>query len=260
MTTQQHLEVNRAYYNSYSEEKQSIAKPRHYLELYEKYFFNLFDKELHILELGIFDGHSLDYFSKTFPKAHISGVDINPCARTFSSDRIKTYQGSQDDPALFQTILRENNTPRFDIVIDDCSHIGSLTLASFNILLPLLAPGGLYIIEDWGTGYYKQWPGGRRFSAKTHLKTSYRIPKILTNLLSSLLWRLSLDKYISRMTYSCEYFASHTYGIPAILKQLVDEVAMEDASGPLGSGERISPTIEFVHIHPGIAFIQKRIA
>jgi predicted O-methyltransferase YrrM len=36
-----------------------------------------------------------------------------------------------------------------DLVIDDASHRYDQTLASFEVLFPLLRPGGLFVIEDW---------------------------------------------------------------------------------------------------------------
>jgi hypothetical protein len=37
---------------------------------------------------------------------------------------------------------------RPNIIIDDASHINKLTIQSFMILFPLLAPGGIYVVED----------------------------------------------------------------------------------------------------------------
>src|SRR4029077_11377083 len=39
-----------------------------------------------------------------------------------------------------------------DVVIDDASHLYGPTRRSFEILFPLLKPGGAYIIEDWPAG------------------------------------------------------------------------------------------------------------
>ena len=53
-------------------------------------------------------------------------------------------------------ILRENfGSAPLDLVVDDASHELDLTRQSFNMLFPLLRPGGLYIIEDWGWGHLR---------------------------------------------------------------------------------------------------------
>ena len=47
-----------------------------------------------------------------------------------------------------------------DIVIDDGSHVASDQIASFKTLFPLLAPDGVYIIEDLHAAYCQEFGGG----------------------------------------------------------------------------------------------------
>lgn len=227
------------YYSQYAD-MQGNAKPTHYLELYNQYFSGLMSQELEILELGVASGASLEYFAEMFPHSRIIGVDIKECPRKFSTDRIRAYQGSQDDAALFDRILAENDIKQFNIIIDDCSHIGSLTVNSFNLPFPLLVAEGFYVIEDWGTGYFKRFPGGRLFNPASHLQTSRMLP----------------EKYDKNS--SGEYFKSHQYGIPGFIKQLVDEVGMTDIASDRGSGEHVLSKLKYLHVYPGIAFMQKR--
>jgi hypothetical protein len=58
-------------------------------------------------------------------------------------------------------VAREFDRP-LDLVIDDASHLYEATKASFEILFPLIEPGGLYIIEDWA------WAHWREFKSPTH--------------------------------------------------------------------------------------------
>ena len=52
----------------------------------------------------------------------------------------------------------------FDVVIDDASHISEMARTSFwHLFEHHLKPGGLYCIEDWGTGYWCDWPDGRSY-------------------------------------------------------------------------------------------------
>jgi hypothetical protein len=79
----------------------------------------------------------------------------------------------------------------FDIIIDDASHIGELTKTTFwHLFHHHLKPGGLYAIEDWGTGYFDDFPDGKRFDPK---------PSIL------------------------DPFPSHSHGMVGFIKELVDE-------------------------------------
>jgi SAM-dependent methyltransferase len=233
------------YYNAYSDTIKHMAKPENYLTLYEKYFAEYTDTKINVLELGIFEGHSLEYFAHMLKEASIFGIDQQPRDREYSTSRIKTYTGSQDDENLHQRILSENNIPSFDIIIDDCSHIGGVTLNSYNALFPKLVPGGLYVIEDWGTGYWPKWPGGHALNLDQHLTVSK----------GPTTWIRKLLKLDGR--YPDEFFPSHFFGIPGMFKQLIDEVGMADATGERGLGTGQLPAIEFINVYQGIAFIKK---
>ena len=63
-------------------------------------------------------------------------------------------------------IRREHAPDGFEVIIDDASHVGQLSARSLQALfIEHLRPGGLYIIEDWGTGYLPSWPDGGTPSA-----------------------------------------------------------------------------------------------
>ncbi len=240
------------YIESYTEDYKGAIKPANYLELYDQYFAPLFNKKITILELGIFGGQSLAYFAKLFPKATIIGLDINPCPMTFDTKRIKTYQGSQNDPDLMKRIIKENNIDKFDIIIDDCSHVGSLTCDSFHLLFPHLVKGGLYVVEDWGTGYWSPYFGGQVFNPSNHLiyqkqDTGFQFKSFFKKLL----------KRKAKPPQTTDIFKSHQFGIPGFLKQLSDEVAMADITGKHGLNTPKSPRIEYLHFYIGIAFMKK---
>ena len=63
----------------------------------------------------------------------------------------------------------------FDIIIDDASHIGELTKTSFwHLFDHHLKPGGLYAIEDWGTGYLDDFTDGRKFQPRISIRARVR--------------------------------------------------------------------------------------
>jgi spermidine synthase len=52
-------------------------------------------------------------------------------------------------------VARKTAPEGFDIIIDDASHFGDLTkIAFWHLFDNHLKPSGLYVIEDWGTGYW----------------------------------------------------------------------------------------------------------
>ena len=113
------------------------------IEIYERHFAYLKSKPIRLLEVGVFNGESLDYFAQYFTHKNttILGVDVKlPEDRT--DKRISMVEMDQRDTAL-------GNFGDFDIILDDASHEAHLTRETFNILWPHVKPGGWYVIEDW---------------------------------------------------------------------------------------------------------------
>lgn len=236
------------YLDSYSEAKKHVAKPEHHLDLYNSYFSEYVDKReggIALLELGVLDGYSLEYFSHLLKNSIVCGINRKNCERKFSSANIKFYQGLEDDTELHERIMWENSIQAFDIIIDDCSHIGSLTMHSYKALFPFLKPGGLYVIENWGTGYWPEWPDGHFLNTNNHMTVS----EILAR-------SMALVSNPGRR-FPEEQFKSHSFGIPGFLKQLVDEVGMTDATTTRGLGTYVPSTLAYMHVYHGIVFLKK---
>lgn len=135
----------------------------HYLPFYDRALAPYRGRPIRMLEIGVMHGGSLELWRKYFgPEATIFGIDINPeCAgRVDAPNQVRI--GSQADPEFLRATVAEMGG--LDFVLDDGSHIASHQRVSFEALWPLLAPGGLYVIEDMHTAYWEQWEGGLRRS------------------------------------------------------------------------------------------------
>ena len=135
-----------------------------YTRRYEPLMAPIRNDPVTLLELGIggddnptAGGQSLKMWADYFTNGHIIGLDLHPKTITLP-DNVTIYTGSQDDPNVLADIHTAHGD--FDVIIDDASHISSLTIKSFNILWPWLKPGGLYIVEDTH-GAYHDWFYGR---------------------------------------------------------------------------------------------------
>ena len=74
----------------------STGKWGHYLEVYERHFEQFRGKELHILEIGVAAGGSLQIWKKYFgDKAYIYGIDTDDYCKNYEEDRIKIFIGDQ---------------------------------------------------------------------------------------------------------------------------------------------------------------------
>jgi hypothetical protein len=138
----------------------TMQKWNHYLDLYDTYLAPYRCKPVKMLEIGVNRGGSLQLWRRYFgSEAMIYGVDVNPeCAR-FADFPTQIRIGSQADPAFLRSVISELGRP--DIIIDDGSHVAKHQQVSFETLFPLLAPGGIYVIEDMHTAYWRgEWEGG----------------------------------------------------------------------------------------------------
>ncbi|HEX8351009.1 MAG TPA: class I SAM-dependent methyltransferase, partial [Hymenobacter sp.] len=127
----------------------------HYLPIYEAHFDRFRETDLRMLEIGVFNGGSLELWRGYFgAKATIFGIDIDQrCAELFDPPN-QVRIGSQADCKFLRSVVHEMGG--VDLVIDDGSHIAEHQRQSFDCLFPLLNDGGLYVIEDLHTSY---WPG-----------------------------------------------------------------------------------------------------
>ena len=85
-------------------------------------------------------GASLRMWRDYFPEAQIRGLDKNPDV-AFSECRIVALCFDQHNVAAL-------DVHGSDLIIDDGSHLPEHQIQSAKHLVPQLAPGGLYIIED----------------------------------------------------------------------------------------------------------------
>lgn len=130
-----------------------------YTPVYASYLEPLRSKFLRVFEIGIGGyhypdrgGESLKMWYEYFPQALIVGVDLYE-KTGLDRDRVFIRKGSQDDPDFLAGVVSEFGRP--DLIIDDASHINPLTIKTFELMFPLLAPGGLYFCEDIHTSF---WP------------------------------------------------------------------------------------------------------
>jgi hypothetical protein len=121
-----------------------------YLKHYKRHFKSLRHTTRKLLEVGVGAGASLRTWKDYFPKAEIFGLDIAD-RRSHEEDRIKIFQGDQNDPAVLAEIAARWGP--FDIIIDDGSHVSEHIITTYFSLFPRLKANGLYVIEDLYLSY-----------------------------------------------------------------------------------------------------------
>jgi SAM-dependent methyltransferase len=207
------------------------SQHQHYLRRYEEYFRPLVGADIRLLELGIFHGGSLLLWRDYFEKGLIVGLDLNPVTIEDTTNRIQIYQGQQQDTELLDRIGRECAPAGFDVIIDDCSHIGELTRISFwHLFDNHLKPGGLFVIEDWSASYWDSWFDGVAFKPKSDLSFSparFRLRSTFAHAQRSMPVLNKFFRVVKRLI-NRKQFRSHNYGLVGFIKELVDECGMAD--------------------------------
>jgi cephalosporin hydroxylase len=133
----------------------------HYFDIYERHLSRFRGKAPVMLEIGVMGGGSLAMWSEYFGAgSQIVGVDINPECKEHEAAGIEVFIGSQDDPALIDSIL--SKYPRVDIVLDDGSHEMKHMIDSFELLYDRVHADGVYLVEDTHTCYWDRFAGGVR--------------------------------------------------------------------------------------------------
>ena len=135
--------------NKYFSTKHSMG----FFPIYEKYLQKFKKKKINILEIGVESGNSLKIWSDYFSKGKIVGLDIVRINMKIKNTEI--FCGSQNDEKILRKIV--NKYKKFDIIIDDGSHVNKDVIKTFNWLFPFLSQNGLYFIEDIQTSYMPNW-------------------------------------------------------------------------------------------------------
>jgi len=206
---------------------EGTRKPRHYFDVYGAYLDSVALEPISILELGVYSGASLLIWREFFPNANIVGLDVRPAPERIQPiiDRgeIHFVQGDQSSEDALRQCVALTASGRFDVIIDDASHIGWLSQLSFQFLfLHGLRDRGLYFVEDYGTGYIPDFHDGAPFS---------RAPQ----------------------RPDAQVFPSHQWGMVGWMKQLIDEL-----HGPYigADGANLLP-IASIQFYPSIAVLRR---
>jgi len=162
----------------------TIAKSEPYLRVYEDLASAFSPRS--ILELGIFEGGSYVLLDKLFQPRRMSAVDISrdpvePLRHyvAIKEGRFVHVSTSQSDGEALEHIIRNELANELDLVVDDASHTYDQTKACFEILFPLLQPGGIYAIEDWSWAHMPQYQSPDASFSKQHALSNLLFEQIM---------------------------------------------------------------------------------
>lgn len=192
---------------------------RQYTNLIERFRY----KNIRVLEIGVFGGHSLKAWRDVLPNAYsIVGIDINPDCKKYENpdDGLWVEIGSQNNPEFLKSVCEKYGP--FDLIVDDGSHFNTHIFTSFETLFPLLNDFGLYIVEDticyksdghldktkphhleyfWQlTKHLNQWRYDSHVGVKDHCVDPFKIQKTTSD---------PFEQGIDKIEFGCSYIAIH---------------------------------------------------
>jgi hypothetical protein len=152
---------------------------------------------------------------------------------------VHVVRGDQTDGELLARIRAEHAPGGFDAIIDDASHLGLTTARSLQRLYrDHLKPGGVYCIEDWGTGYLPSWPDGAEIAGMVGAPV--------------------LDRHDGADEDGPVHLSSHDVGMVGLVKRLVDHVAAGTTLAHLATEHVDEPlAVASMEVYDGVVVLRK---
>ena len=185
--------------------KDYSVKWEKYFPIYENYFKKFKDKKIIFIEIGIFNGGSLQMWKEYFGKdSKIIGIDINPECKKFENldKNIFVEIGNQSDEIFWKNFF--NKYGNADIILDDGGHTNLDQIITTVNAVKNINDEGVLMIEDTHTSYVSEYNSSKKFSFINFVKT------LVDDLNSNIDMDLNIKKNFSlkKYIYSVEFYES----------------------------------------------------
>jgi len=169
----------------------------HYTQVYDTYFNSLRYAKMKVLEIGVADCASINMWLDYFPNSYIFGMDLIIPDDLSKNSKFVFIRGNQYNPRDLDNIIKSGK--KFDIIIDDGSHVSEHQQYSLSYLWKYLKPGGFYVIEDLNC------------KRTTHIETTEIVFKeyIKTKSFRSRIIASDESKKISDEIYMCKFHCNN---------------------------------------------------
>ena len=135
-----------------------------YHRFYPWFLTHLRGQNVNFLEIGIDKTESLKLWKGYFGNVNLHGIDIDE--KEFNDTEVTLHKIDQSNSLELDKFVADVGI-KFDVILDDGSHVPEHQILTINKLWNLVKPGGIYIIEDIETSYWKKSKiYGYRFNAR----------------------------------------------------------------------------------------------
>lgn len=117
-----------------------------YGPLYEQLLAPYRESARDVLEIGVYSGASVAAWADYFEDARVDGADIDLTRLKFGVDhpRIRYHLVDCTLPDAPERL----GGKRYDVIVEDASHLPDHQVATADIFAPHIGPGGIYVLED----------------------------------------------------------------------------------------------------------------
>lgn len=175
-----------------------------YFDTYEFILGQYVGRPITFIEIGVFNGGSLHMWREYFGSAaRIIGVDLNPVALELEADGFEIYIGNQEKKDFWVDLKKKIGAA--DIILDDGGHKNGQQIATLFYGVELIRDGGVIVIEDTHTSYFRRFGNPSPFS---FINYSKKIIDVINS-------RFRFVKSRQSKFYDCVWGASYFESIAA---------------------------------------------
>ena len=149
------------------------GKWSHYFDIYEREIGSQAESGFTLIEVGVKEGGSLEYWKSKFPQARVIGVDLNPKCKTIDPS-FEIYIGDQADPRFWDEFF--GSVGPFQVLIDDGGHSYHQQIQTVESALKFIEEG-VIIVEDTHSSFLSDFHPD---SSYTFIEYASSISKLLT--------------------------------------------------------------------------------
>ena len=176
-------------------------KHESYFAVYESLFNKFRGTDVTFLEVGVFNGGSLNMWREYFgPSARIIGVDLNPIALKLIDQGFEIFIGDQQSQSFWFDL--KSKIGNVDIILDDGGHKNLQQAITLYYGAEMVRDDGLVVIEDVHTSYFKRFGNPGYFS---FINFSKRLIDIIN---SRFMFLRKVDSKLGGIIWSIQYFES----------------------------------------------------
>jgi hypothetical protein len=162
----QELEI----YKSYKDSAYLSIKVSSYFQTYDELLASYRGEEIIFVEIGVLNGGSLFMWRQYLgPRARIIGIDLNPGAKKWEKEGFEIHIGNQADPQFWDAFF--SSVGDVDIILDDGGHTNEQQIVTAHKSIPHIRDGGMLIVEDTHTSYFRAFGNPSRYSFISYAKS-----------------------------------------------------------------------------------------